>query len=162
MLDDIFGQEELPNLEIYKAAQRVVKDYMDKNAKKIEWVAEKLGTTKGYLYAQLEPARTDKPLSVDRVIALTELTGDMRIIEEMAKKFGYTLCRPDTEPQEQNDPITIVMLKALGLEEVQGDLAHTVKDAIEDGEIDEDEKRAIKDVAHKLRKLAAELQESLK
>ena len=162
MLDDIFGQEELPNLEIYKAAQLVVKDYMDKNAKKIEWVAEKLGTTKGYLYAQLEPARTDKPLSVDRVIALTELTGDMRIIEEMAKKFGYTLCKPDTAPQESNDPITIVMLKALGLEEVQGDLAHTVKDAIEDGKIDEEEKRAIKDVAHKLRKLAAELQDSLK
>lgn len=161
MLDDIFGQEELPNLEIYKAAQRVVKDYMDKNAKKIEWVAEKLGTTKGYLYAQLEPARTDKPLSVDRVIALTELTGDMRIIEEMAKKFGYTLCKPDVQPGKKADAIDLA-IKTLQLEALHGELASDVEDAIQDGVVDENEKKRVREKAYRIRKQAAEIEESLK
>ncbi|WP_281952024.1 phage regulatory CII family protein [Nitrosophilus kaiyonis] len=162
MIDDIFGYEELPNLKIYKAAQAVIKDFMDREYKKIEWVAEKLGTTKGYLYAQLEPNRTDKPLSVDRIMAITELTGDTRIIEAMAKEFGYTLCKPETESQKSDDPVIAVTLKAFGLEEVQGILAKTIKESIADGVLDEEEKSKINETAHLLRKLAAELQESLK
>ena len=161
MLDDIFGQEELPNLEIYKAAQLVVRDYMERNAKKIEWVAEKLGTTKGYLYANLEPARTDKPLSVDRVIALTELTGDMRIIEEMAKKFGYTLCRPDVQVDKKADAMDLA-IKTLQLEALHGELASDVEDAIQDGVVDEDEKKRVREKAYRIRKQAAEIEESLK
>jgi len=161
MLDDIFGQEELPNLEIYKAAQLVVRDYMERNAKKIEWVAEKLGTTKGYLYANLEPARTDKPLSVDRVIALTELTGDMRIIEEMAKKFGYTLCRPDVQVDKKADAMDLA-IKTLQLEALHGELASDVEDAIQDGVVDENEKKRVREKAYRIRKQAAEIEESLK
>ncbi|BCD61728.1 hypothetical protein NrS5_24 [Nitratiruptor phage NrS-5] len=162
MIDDIFGYDELPNIKIYKTAQAVIKDYMDRERKKIEWVAEKLGTTKGYLYAQLEPNRTDKPLSVDRVMAITELTGDTRIIEAMAKEFGYTLCKPETNPQKSDDPVIAVTLQAFSLEEAQGSLAKTIKEAIADGILDEAEKSQINDIAHQLRKLAAELQESLK
>jgi len=162
MLDDIFGQEELPNLDVYQTAQKVIKDFMDKEYKKIEWVAEKLGTTKGYLYAQLEPNRTDKPLSVDRVIAITELTDDVRIIEAMAKKFGYTLCKPETSKKEFNDPIFTVVINSLSLEELQGDLAKSIKEAIKDGVIDKKEKKEIMDLAYELRKMAVKLEESLK
>ena len=161
MMDELFGYEELPNLSIYRTAQKVVRDYMQKVSKKIEWVAEKLGTTKGYLYAQLEPARTDKPLSVDRVMEITRLTGDMRIIEEMAKEFGYVLCKPGDLEKENADPM-IVVIKTLDLENANGDLAKVVKEAVKDGVLDEEEKKRIKERAYQLRKLAASLEESLR
>jgi len=163
MLDDIFGQEELPNLEIYKAAQLVVRDYMERNAKKIEWVAEKLGTTKGYLYAKLEPNRTDKPLSVDMVIAITEITGDMRIIEEMAKKFGYTLCRPEGEKEkEDKDKISALTSAILKVTDAIGQLSHTVSNAMEDGVIDNQEEKQISDIAYEAMKILVSLQRTKK
>ena len=147
--------------ELCKLIKKViVKDTRDNGFTREEF-ANEIGLSEGTLENKLKPA-SPYDLTLHEFIHILDLTGNYEPLEYIAKRYGFTLCRPDTEPQESNDPITIVMLKALGLEEVQGDLAHTVKDAIQDGEIDEDEKRAIKDVAHKLRKLAAELQESLK
>ncbi len=160
MLDDIFDSEELPNSSIYRTAQKVVRDLMEREGKKIEWVAAQLGTTKGYLYASLDPNQTQKPLSVDRVVAISELSGDVRIVEEMARLFGYTLCRPDV----RKDPATpmSVAVKTLQMEQAHGELAGEVRESIEDGVIDEEEKRKIRDKAYELRKLAAGLEEMLK
>ncbi len=161
MIDDIFEAEELPNFDIYKTAQRVVRDYMSKHAKKIEWVASHLGTTKGYLYASLDPHQTHKPLSADRIIAITKLTEDPRIIEAMAKEVGYTICRP-CDIEKVSADTTDVIMKTLDMEAAHGSLAKDVKEAVEDGILDQAEKRSIRDKAYQLRKLAAELEESLK
>ena len=160
MIDDIFDSEELPNERIYRTAQQVVKDLMNRECKKIEWVAAKLGTTKGYLYASIDPHQTHKPLSVDRAIAITRLSGDIRIIEAMAREFGYTLCRPDVE-KEQGDAMSVAV-KTLEMEEKHGELATEVKEAIRDGVLDETERKKIQDKAYQLRKLAAGLEEMVK
>ena len=160
MLDDLFESENIPVERIYRAAQAVVKRLMEKEHKKIEWVASKLGTTKGYLYASLDPHQTHKPLSVDRIIAITELSGDMGIVEEIAKHFGYTLCRPDIS-QNRGNTIDIAV-KTLEMESKHGELAGEVKEAIRDGVLDEKEKQAIRDKAYELRKLAATLEEMVR
>ena len=160
MLDDLFESEHIPVERIYRAAQAVVKRLMERERKKIEWVAAQLGTTKGYLYASLDPHQTHKPLSVDRIVAITELSGDMGIVEEIAKHFGYTLCRPK---EIEAKPLSILSLALLGLdlEVQQGNLAKALKEALEDGEVDQKEQRRIKELAYELRKLAATLEESV-
>lgn len=157
MLDELFDSEELPNEMIYRAAQGLVKRLMDREHKKIEWVANEIGTTKGYLYASLDPRQMHKPLSVDRAVALTRLSGDMSIIEEMAKMFGYALCKAEAREQEYRD-ISDIVDSALSLQCGQGELSKSIKEAIEDGVIDEKEKQMIKTKAYELRKLAIELE----
>ncbi len=161
MIDDIFGGEELPNEEVYRMAQRVVKDWMEREHKKIEWVAAQLGTTKGYLYASLDPNQTHKPLSIDRAIKISQLSGDFRVFEVILRNFGLIMTKAEITEQEKADAMAAVS-KTLDLDAAHGDLAGTLKDAIADGVIDDSERKAIRERAYRLRKLAAELEESLK
>ena len=162
MIDDIFGGEELPNEEIYRAAQGVVRRVMEKEGKKIEWVAAQLGTTKGYLYASLDPHQTHKPLSVDRTVAITELSGgDMAIVETMAKRFGYVLVKADTKCADEADAIGVAV-KTLELEQLHGILAKVVKESVEDGKLDSEEVKKIVDAIYPIRKLAAQMEAGLK
>ena len=87
MLDQIFSTDEIPNYKVYEIAHKVVADYMLKRNCKIDLVASELGTTTGVLYRQLNPKDTQMPLSIDRIISITKLTDDKRIIEEINKEF---------------------------------------------------------------------------
>jgi len=88
MLDDIFGANEIVREEIYREVQKVIKTYMDKYNKKIEYVSQELGTTAGYFRKQIDPNQPDRPLSVDRIIDITRLTHDTRIVEKIAQEVG--------------------------------------------------------------------------
>lgn len=87
MLDRLFDTDEIPNYKVYEIAHQVVSDYMESKRCKIDLVATELGTTTGVLYRQLNPKDTQMPLSIDRIIAITRLTKDHRIIEEINKEF---------------------------------------------------------------------------
>jgi hypothetical protein len=91
MLDDIFGGNEIPKTEVYKMVQKVIKTYMDKTNKKIDYVAEELGTTQGYLRKQIDPHQPERPLSIDRIIDITKLTGDVRILQEIANELDMVV-----------------------------------------------------------------------
>lgn len=93
MLDSIFGEDEIPNYKVYEAAHEVVADYMKKKNCKIDLVAVELGTTTGVLYRQLNPKDMLMPLSIDRIIAITRLTSDNRILQEIAKEFDMVLVK---------------------------------------------------------------------
>lgn len=86
MLSKIFDEEELPNYKIYETAQLVVHDYMDKKNCKVDAVAAELGTTSGTLYRQLNPKDTLMPLNIDRILAISRLTKDNRIIESISSE----------------------------------------------------------------------------
>lgn len=137
ILDEIFGGDPIPFRTVYEAAQLVVRDYMETNNCKIGKVAELLGTTDGQLYAILDPKQTHKPLSVDRVIELTALTEDHRIIDaikEAAKVSGeYSECS-----------ITEIMMATLKIQSHTGSLSQTLFEAVKDGEIDEKEGERIR------------------
>ena len=138
MLDDIFGENEIPNWNIYRAAQRVVKTYMEKTNKKIDYVARELGTTQGYLRKQLDPNQPDRPLSIDRVISITKLTGDYRILEEIAKEFDFVLV---PRKQEASNGNINDLADEANIE--NNDVFRVIKIALKDGIISKEERKAI-------------------
>ncbi|MFY4767480.1 phage regulatory CII family protein [Aliarcobacter butzleri] len=139
MLNDIFDTDELPNHKVYEAAQKVVADYMEKIRCKIDVVAAELGTTTGVLYRQLNPKDTTMPLSIDRVMAITKLTGDNRILEEVAREFELIVIKRRCEKARAAD-LNVLVDKA-NIE--NSDVFRVVKSAIEDGKIDKEDKEKI-------------------
>jgi len=143
MLDDIFGENEVPIDEVYKVAQIVVKDYMDKTHKKIDYVARELGTTPGYFRKQLDPNQPDRPLSIDRIVSISRLTNDMRILEEVAREFDMVLVPRKKEAADINEINTLVDMANIE----NGDVFREIKIAIADGVVDKDEqKRILKEI----------------
>ena len=138
-LDEIFGDDPLPFRGVYETAQIVVRDYMTKHNCKIERVAEQLGTTANHLYNVLDPKQTHRPMSVDRVIELTILTGDTRIIDAM-KESGKIR-------DGASCTIIEVMRATLDVQSHTGELSKSLNDAIADGEIDEAERAHLRKVA---------------
>lgn len=139
VLDEIFGGDPLPFRHVYETAQIVVRDYMAEHNCKIEVVAEQLGTTANHLYNVLDPKQTHRPLSVDRVIEITALTGDTRIIEAMK-----TSAKPN---DGEACAIHEVMIATLDVQTHTGELSKTLNSAIADGEIDDAERARLRKVA---------------
>lgn len=140
LLDEIFGGDPLPFRTVYEAAQMVVRDYMESQNCKIGKVAELLGTTDGHLYAVLDPKQTHKPLSVDRVIELTALTGDHRIIDAIKEASNVS-------DENVECSVTDIMMVGLKIQSHTGSLSETLFEAVKDGEIDEKERDRIRRLA---------------
>jgi hypothetical protein len=140
LLDDIFDGNENTHMDIYKTAQMVVKDYMEKHSKKIDWVATELGTQKGYLYSQLDPKQTNKPLSIDRILDITKLTNDTRIIEVIAKEVGMNaIPKVDT-----SCPVVTMIHTLVDVASIENaDVFRESKMALTDGKITQDEKQKL-------------------
>jgi len=139
MIDLIFTEDELPNYKVYEMAQRVVHDYMQKHNCKISVVAAKLETTAGTLYRQLNPKDTLMPMSVDRVIAITRLTQDYRILETIAKEFDLVIIPKVKEKAKEKDLSHLADIANIE----NDDVFKAVKIALEDGVISKEEKKLI-------------------
>lgn len=155
MLNSIFDTDELPNHKVYEAAQKVVADYMEKIRCKIDVVAAELGTTTGVLYRQLNPKDTTMPLSIDRVMAITKLTGDNRILEEIVREFELIVIKRRCEKARAAD-LNVLVDKA-NIE--NSDVFRVVKSAIEDGKIDKEDKEKIIKEIDEAQKANAELKD---
>ena len=139
MLNDIFASDELPNFKIYEVAHKVVADYMEKKRCKIDLVASELETTTGVLYRQLNPKDTQMPLSIDRIIAITKLTNDKRIIEEINKEFNL-ITIPETSYKSTSRDLNI-LVDISNIE--NNDVFKIIKKAVEDEKITVSEKEEI-------------------
>lgn len=139
-LDEIFGGDPLPFRHVYETAQIVVRDYMAEHNCKIESVAEQLGTTANHLYNVLDPKQTHRPLSVDRAIEITALTGDYRIIDAIREASKVS-----DEDREHN--VTEIMMATLKIQAHTGSLSETLFDAVSDGEVDKKERERIRRMA---------------
>lgn len=139
LMEEMFGGDPIPFRHVYETAQIVVHDYMKKNNKKISFVADMLNTTEKYLRHMLDPNQTHRPLSVDRVIEITALTGDTRILEAMK-----TAVNPHS-----GDTCAIheVMIATLDVQTHTGELSKTLNAAIADGELDDAERARLRKVA---------------
>jgi len=139
MIDDIFGGNETAKEEVYRIAQKVIKNYMDRTNKKIDYVAQELGTTQGYLRKQLDPNQPEKPLSADRIIDITRLTSDTRIIEKIAHEVGMLAI-----PAQQVTVSIKDIHHLVDIANIEGsDVFREAKLDLADNNIDEDEKRQI-------------------
>ena len=139
MLNDIFASDELPNFKIYEVAHKVVADYMEKRRCKIDLVASELETTTGVLYRQLNPKDTQMPLSIDRIIAITKLTNDKRIIEEINKEFDLV----SVPIAKENSTISNINILVDIANIENNDVFKIIKKAVEDEIITNDEKNEI-------------------
>lgn len=157
MLDDIFGDDQLANYKIYETAQKVVKDFMDKEYKKIDYVASELGTTKGYLYASLDPKQTHKPLSIDRIIAITRLTKDNRIIEVIANEFNLMTINRYQKSNDIKDINNLVDKSNIE----NSDVFREIKNSIKDGVISKKEKQNILKEIEEAEKINIEVKNSI-
>lgn len=139
-LDDMFGSDPTPFRNVYEAAQIVVNDYTVLHNCKIEKVAEQLGTTRGYLYAMLDPNQTHRPLSVDRVIEITALTGDTRIIDAIKEASKIS-------DDHLECSFTELMMATIKIQSHTGALSETLFKSLEDGELDDKEREQIRKAA---------------
>lgn len=157
MLNNIFDVEDMPNHKIYETCQMVIQDYMERKHCKIGLVAAELETTTGVLYRQLNPKDYQMSLSIDRIVAITKLTGDTRIIEVLANEFDQVLvCKK--KAQAKTSDINL-LVDVANLE--NADVFRAVKIAIADNIITEDERNAILKEIDEAQKANAELKDTV-
>jgi len=139
----------------------IIKD-IRRNGLTMEDFAHEIGLSEGTLENKLKPAMATSDITISEFIHIMDITADYSPLELIAKRYGFRLSKPDIKKEEAGDLAVAVTIKTLGMEELHGVLAKTVKEAIKDGVIDDGEKEQIKDIAYQFRKLAAELEESMK
>jgi len=147
--------------DLCKSIRATITKDIRSNGLSLEDFANEIGLSAGTLENKLKPA-SPYDFTITEFIHILDITGDYAPLEFLAKRYDFRLCKPDTTKSECDNLILAVTLKTFDLEELQGNLAKTIKEAIQDGEIDESEKEEIKNLAYELRKLAAELEESLR
>lgn len=153
MINSLFDTDELPNSKVYETAHKVVADYMEKNRCKIDVVAAELGTTTGVLYRQLNPKDTQMPLSIDRVMAITKLTDDTRILDVVVNEFDLVaVCKHKNEAKASDINVLVDMASI-----ENNDVFRVVKMAIADDVITPEEREEILKEIDEAQKANAEL-----
>lgn len=155
MINSLFDTDELPNSKVYEAAHKVVANYMEKNNCKIDVVAADLGTTTGVLYRQLNPKDTQMPLSIDRIMAICNLTSDNKILDVIANEFDLVLICKNQSKAKASDINVLVDMASIE----NNDVFRVVKQAIADGVITPEEKAAILKEIDEAQKANAELKD---
>ena len=155
MLDKLFDTDEIPNYKVYEIAHQVVSDYMELKRCKIDLVATELGTTTGVLYRQLNPKDTQMPLSIDRIIAITRLTKDHRIIEEINKEFDLIAIPRVFENAKLSDINLLVDIANIE----NNDVFKVTKMSIANGVISSEEQEAILKEIDEAQKANAQLKD---
>ena len=139
MLNNLFDADELPNFKIYETAQNVVNDYKEKKCIKIDVVAAELETTRNVLYRQLNPSDTSMPLSADRIIAITKLTKDNRIIEALNNEFNLVGIAKEQTKVSNTDIKDLAIIAQLEC----NDVFNVVIEATKDNKITKEEQKNI-------------------
>lgn len=139
-------------MKLHKGAQLNI---WKKNRCKIDLVAAELGTTTGVLYRQLNPKDTTMPLSIDRIMAITKLTADNRILEEVAKEFDLVVIPKRCEKAKAADINLLVDMASIE----NNDVFRVVKMAMADDVITPEEKEAILKEIDEAQKANAELKD---
>ena len=148
--------------ELLKAIRGVIVKDIRQNGLTMKDFAHEIGLSEGTLENKLKPAMATSDITISEFIHIMDITGNYYPLELIAKRYGFILSKPSVKKEEIDDLTVAVTIKTLGLEELHGLLAKTVKEAVKDGVLNNNEKEQIKDIAYQFRKLAAELEESMK
>ena len=156
----------LPHTEVYRVAQMVVRDYMDRTTMSMDAIAEKLDINNHSLYKQLNPKELDRPLHMDLVLNITKLTGDDRIIRKIAEEAGMlavhhiALCGPVRKIEDE------AMRELAEIAAEVGDVSRVTLGAMSDQKVTAGElKVMLKEVleaAEKIGEFKAGLEEALR
>ncbi len=138
----------------------ITKDIRENGLDKEEF-ANSIGLSLGTLENKLKPS-SPNDFTITELIDLMDTTGDYRVLEYIAGLYGFVLQKAKTERSRCEDTITHIVIGSLELESSLGDLASTIKDAIKDKKIDENEAKDIKQKTREVRKKAVNIEEFLK
>lgn len=135
----------------------IVKD-VRRNGLSFADFAHEIGLSQGTLENKLKPA-SPHDVTVTELIHIMDITADYAPLEYIARRYGFILCKAEEERPSIENTTAFVTINTLDLGAVFGELERIVKEAIEDGEIDESESKEISDIAYEIRKLAKRLEE---
>ena len=150
------------NREILKAIRASITKDIRSNGLSLEEFAHEIGLSEGTLENKLKPSMHTSDITLAEFLHIIDITGDYKALELIAKRYGFVLAKAKTTQTKTDDIKTSVMLKTLNLESEHGKFAKVLQEALEDGVIDDDERNHMREVAYTLRKLALDLEETLK
>jgi hypothetical protein len=124
----------------------------------IALLARKMGKSHVVLTDKLNPDRETHKLCLLETASLTELSGDMCLLEGLADFCGLQLFEPPTAEVTNDKVISLVLRR----QRLDGHFAELLEKALDDGEIDPDEAADLLPLANDLvavvTKLVANLQ----
>lgn len=121
-------------MNITDTAHKTVRDYPGGS----ESLAPRLGMSAAVLRSKVNSNITTHHLTLAEADEMMSITGDHRILQELANQHGYTLQRIGDEGQ--GGSVLGEFLKANSLE---GEFARTLQDALADDLITDNEMRAV-------------------
>lgn len=143
--------------ELYRKITKTIT--LDKKNSGLEFddIANELGTNGGTLKNKLKPSLNTHDIGLTEFIHLIEMTGDYSALEHIANHFDMVLiCKKQAEAKTSD--LNLLVDKA-NME--NADVFSTVKRAIEDGVITEDERGAILKEIDEAQKANAELKDTV-
>ena len=149
------------NQHVTKAARETIRKYCLANGLGREDIADELGIVKGTLDNKLK-MDPKNCFTVEEVLKLCELTDDDSILKTMCAERGLVVYDPIETMPDGGDVVHEMLVGVLDIDDATGKLAKHVKDAIEDGEIDEKEADEISEALKLLRSIERKLEVMLK
>ncbi len=149
------------NQHVTKAARETIRKYCLANGLGREDIADELGIVKGTLDNKLK-MDPKNCFTVEEVLKLCELTDDDSILKTMCAERGLVVYDPIETMPDGGDVVHEMLVGVLDIDDATGKLAKQVKDAIEDGEIDEKEADEISEALKLLRSIERKLEVMLK
>lgn len=99
-------------------------------------LADAIGCSQQILLNKVNPEIVTNHLSVVEASKIMQVSGNVMILEELARLLGYTLVKDDAEPVSITDALLSVMKE-------HGDIGQVIGEATADNVITENEQRAI-------------------
>ena len=126
------------NQHVTKTAREVIRKYCLTNDIGREDIADELGIVKGTLNNKLK-MDPKNCFTVEEVLELCELTDDDSILKTMCAERGLVVFDPIETMPDGGDIFAEVLSGILNIDVETGKLSKTVRDALEDGVIDDKE-----------------------
>ncbi len=148
--------------DLLKLIKRAITKDMRANGLTEDDFANEIGLSAGTLANKLKPSCDTNVLSLDEFIHILDITADYEPLEYIAKRYGFTLCRPDERGEQAEDPELVVIRSALDIGSHLGRLDELARKILEDGIVDEDEKRDYAQMLYELGKVVAQYEITLR
>jgi len=148
--------------DLLKLIRRAITKDIRENGLTEDDFANEIGLSAGTLANKFKPSCDTNVLSLDEFIHILDITADYEPLEYIAKRYGFTLCRPDDRGEQAEDPELVVMRSALDIGSHLGRLDELARKILEDGIVDEDERRDYAQMLYELGKVVVQYEITLR
>lgn len=150
------------NTNVTKVAKECIRAYCLANSLGRDDVADELGIVKGTLDNKLKNSDLKSCFTVEEILKLSEITDDDNILKTMCAERGLLVYDPVETMPDGGDVFAEVLSGILNIDVETGNLSKTVRDALEDGVIDDKEASEITESLKTLRSIERKIEIMLK